>query len=133
MTGRQPRILYMVPAWPHEKSFGKQVRLLNVGRALQKLGEVKLVVAYESVEAETVEKTSNEFQVYCGVQTLVRPPSGLRGRINWWLDPRSLNLYSSVADAHDRARVCDGLTNFDLIWINGLRVANMFGLWAWPR
>jgi glycosyltransferase involved in cell wall biosynthesis len=109
------------------------VRLLHVGRALQKLGEVNLVVACDSVEAETVEKASSEFQVYCRVKTLATPPDGLRGRINWWLDPRSLNLYSCVADAHGGARVCDGLTNFDLIWINGLRVANMFGLWAWPR
>jgi glycosyltransferase involved in cell wall biosynthesis len=133
MRKRRPRILYLAPAWPHEKSFGKQLRLLHVGRALRELGEVDLVVACNSGDAEAIEKTTREFRVYCSVNTLALPHRGLSHRLNWWLNPRSLGLFACVAEEPGRSRVREGLANFDLIWLNSIRLANMFGLWRWPR
>lgn len=129
----RPRILYLAPAWPYEKSFGKQLRVLHVARALQDIGEVNLAIASDTGDAEAIEKTARQFRVYCHVGIKEPPHGGLRDRLRWWLDPRSLNLYACVAEERDRIRLCESLDQFDLIWINGLRVANMFGLWQWPR
>ena len=129
----RPRILYLTGAWPQEGCTGVQLRLLQVGRALQNLGEVNLVVVSDGGGAQAEENKSSEFRVYCGVDAVVLPPGGLRQRLKWWLYPRSLNLYTQVAAERGRVHVCSGLSSFDLIWINSLRVANMFGLWCWPR
>jgi glycosyltransferase involved in cell wall biosynthesis len=129
----RPRILYIVGAWPHQGSTGVQLRLLQVGRALQKIGDVELVTACNGGGAEALEKATSEFRVYCSVKTTALPPGGLRQRLQWWLDPRCLKLHDLVAEERGRLRVCEGLSNFDLVWINSLRVADMFGLWRWPR
>jgi glycosyltransferase involved in cell wall biosynthesis len=133
MTNRRLRILYVAGQWPQEGSTGVQLRLLQVGRALQNVGEVNLVVADYGGGTEALEKTSSEFQVYSSVDVLDLPRNELRRRLKWWLTPRSLNIYSCIAEERGRIRVCNALSNFDLIWINSLRVANMFGLWCWPR
>lgn len=133
MNHPRPRILYLAPAWPYEKSFGKQVRVLHVARALQDVGEVSLAIASDTDDAEAIEKTAGEFQVHGHVGTKVVPNGGLRNHLRRWLNRRYLNLFTSVADERDRIRICESLNQFDLIWINSLRVANMFGLWRWPR
>ncbi len=129
----RPRILYIVPAWPHERSFGQQLRVLHVGRALQKIGEVKLAIVSDTEDAEAMEKTANEFEVHCNLRTktvLHREPWH---RLKWWLDPGIMDSSGFLVEERDRVRVCQSLGDFDLIWINCVRVANMFGLWRWPH
>src|SRR5271165_5641837 len=83
----RPRILYLVPAWPHERSFGQQLRVLHIGRALQKIGEVKLAIVSNTEDAEAMEKTANEFEVYCDLRMKHLVPRGPIQQLKWWLDP----------------------------------------------
>jgi polysaccharide biosynthesis protein PslH len=133
MRNPRPRILYVVPAWPHERSFGQQLRVLHVGRALQDFGEVNLAVISDSDDAQAMEKTASEFQVYCNLGTKRLPGRGSWQRLRWWLDPCFLDSHFSFAGEGGIARLYEGLAHFDLIWLNGLRLANIFGLWRWPR
>jgi glycosyltransferase involved in cell wall biosynthesis len=123
----------LVFTWPHEKSFGAQLRILHVGRALKNVGDVNLVVVSNADDASAVQKTASEFQLYCNLRTQGIERRGLWQRLRWWLDPRFLNLYGFVPEERGRIYVCESLRQFDLIWLHSLGVANIFGLWRWPR
>ena len=59
-----PRIMYVCPCWPHDKSHGGQLRALQIGRALQQVGCPTLVVAgAHEVDQAVKEKTSAEFDL----------------------------------------------------------------------
>ncbi|MBV9492262.1 MAG: glycosyltransferase family 4 protein [Verrucomicrobia bacterium] len=122
-----------MPSWPYEKSFGQQLRGLHLGRALQEIGDVNLVVVSDLDDADAFEKTAREFQLYCKVNVEPRPLRGLRDRVRWAFDPSFLNLWGCMAEEQARLRVCGSLQQFDLIWLNTLRVANQLGVWRWPR
>src|SRR4051812_30632612 len=63
---RSPRILYISPCWPHGESFGSQLRALHTCRALKHVGELSLaVVDYARPDAQTVARTTAEFNVVC--------------------------------------------------------------------
>lgn len=127
------RILYVVPAWPHGKSFGKQLRLLHLGRALQELGEVSWLIACDDHDAQAEQETRSEFTVAHSVRTEQVPPLGFGGRLKWWLDPGFQDPSGSVTIESARAGLIQSLENFDLVWVHSVRAANMFGLWRWPH
>jgi polysaccharide biosynthesis protein PslH len=129
----RPRILYLVPAWPHEKSFGQQLRVLHVGRALQDIGHVKLAVFSNTEDAEAMERTADEFDIHCSPRMNHRVDRRPGRRLKWWLDPRFQDSSGFFIEERDRVRLCRSLENFDLVWLNCVRVANMLGLWRWPR
>ena len=126
------RILYVVPAWPHGKSFGKRLRLLHLGRALRELGEVSWVIACDDHDSQTEERTRREFSVAYTVST-EQVSRGFRDRLKWWLDPTFQDPSGSVAKECDRAHLVQSLGNFDLVWVHSVRTANMFELWRWPH
>jgi glycosyltransferase involved in cell wall biosynthesis len=127
------RILYVVPVWPHGKSFGKQLRLLHLGRALRELGEVSLVIACDDHDAQAEEETRREFTVAHRVRTEQVPPLGFRERLKWWFDPSFQDPSGSIITESDRTHLIQSLENFDLVWVHSVRAANMFGLWRWPH
>jgi glycosyltransferase involved in cell wall biosynthesis len=133
MRNSRPRILYLVSTWPHERSFGNQLRVLQVGRALQNVGELNLVVASSNNDPDAIEKTASEFHLYCNVAVKSLPLRGLWQRLRWGLDPYFLNLNGWVGEERATLRVRESLGQFDLIWLSGLRVANLCELWRWPR
>jgi glycosyltransferase involved in cell wall biosynthesis len=129
----RPRILYLAPAWPHEKSFGQQLRVLHVGRALQNFGELHLAVVSDKKDPQAVERTAGEFQIYCEVAARSSVAPGSWDRLRWWLDPHFQDASSFVALEPGKSRIRESLHEFDLVWINCLRLANMFGIWRWPH
>ena len=133
MRNRVPRILYVVPTWPHEKSYGQQLRVLHVGRALQNVGEVSLAIVSNSNDAAAMAKTAIEFQVYCNLRAERPSHRGSRDRLRWWLDPCFMDSYWSFVGEGGKGRIVEGSGYFDLIWLNCLRLVNMFGIWRWPR
>jgi glycosyltransferase involved in cell wall biosynthesis len=129
----RPRILYLAPTWPHANCFGQQLRVLHVGRALQQLGDVKLAVGSDVNEAEAIEKTAGEFQILCKIGTQRISRTAPWQRLRWWLDPHFQDSSGFLAGDQGKARIYESLGDFDLIWLNSLRLANMFGIWRWPR
>jgi glycosyltransferase involved in cell wall biosynthesis len=128
------RILYIASSWPHDKSFGGQLRALHIGRALQKIGEVTLaVVSSDTAIPEVIKKTANEFAVEPPVQVSVQPNRGLIQRLSWAFDPHFLNVHGCVANAADRQRLLNRLQDFDLVWVLNSRTPNILNQWHWPR
>src|SRR5581483_9610113 len=64
MSDRPPRILYLTSCWPHDHTYGGQLRALHIGRALKEIGEVTLaLVSSDIVTEEVVHKTAAEFKL----------------------------------------------------------------------
>ena len=128
------KILYVSSCWPHDRAFGGQLRALQIGRALKKIGRVTLaVVSSDTAIPEVIKKAQAEFDVEPPVQVSVRPNRGLIQRLQWAFDPHFLNVYGCVADAADRERFLDRLGDFDLIWVLNSRTPNILNQWHWPR
>lgn len=129
-----PRILYLTSSWPHDRSFGGQLRALHIGRALQKIAKVTVaVVSSDSASPEVITRAVEEFAVEPPVRVNVQRNGGLIRRFQWAFDPRFLNVHGCVADAADRNRLLNRLTDFDLIWVMNSRTPNILNQWHWPR
>ena len=128
------RILYITSSWPHDKSFGGQLRALHIGRALQKIGKVTVVVvSSDSASPDVIARTADEFAVAPPVRVNVQRNRGVVRRLQWAFNPRFLNVHGCVADATDRERLLNQLNDFDLIWVLNSRTPNILGQWHWPR
>jgi polysaccharide biosynthesis protein PslH len=134
MSTRLLRILYLSSCWPHGRAFGGQLRTLQIGRALQKLGEVTLaVVSADAAEEEVLRKTASEFRVEPPVRVEIRLNRGLSQRLRRAFDPHFLNVHGCVANSADRTRTLNLLDQFDLVWVSNSRTPNILGQWLWPH
>jgi glycosyltransferase involved in cell wall biosynthesis len=128
------RILYITSSWPHDNSFGGQLRALHIGRALQTIGKVTVaVVSSDTASPEVLTRTSDEFAVEPPVRVHVQRNRGMVQRLQWAFNPRFLNVHGCVADATDRERLLNKINDFDLIWVLNSRTPNILGQWHWSR
>jgi glycosyltransferase involved in cell wall biosynthesis len=104
-----------------------------VARALKNVGDVHLVVVSENNDPDAMERAASEFQVHRNVRMNPLPHQGVWHRLSSLSDPLSLNFHGWVGEEQGRARVCENMRDFDLIWIGGTFVAGIFGLRRWPR
>lgn len=110
------------------------MRALQIGRALKKVGKVTLaVVSSDTAISDVIKKASNEFAVEPPVQVSVRPNRGVIQRLQWAFNPHFLNVHGCVADAADRERLLNRLSDFDLVWVLNSRTPNILNQWHWPR
>lgn len=130
---RAPRILYLSPCWPHARTHGGQLRALHIGRALQQAGDVTLVtVAADPPDAETLQRTREEFAWRGAIPAIALPTASLPRRIARAVDPRIPHAHGLVA-ASEAARLLGPLVaDSDLVWFGRLRSASVFDRWKWP-
>jgi glycosyltransferase involved in cell wall biosynthesis len=129
------RILYLSAYWPRSQpSCGGEWRALGIGRALQELGTVQTVVVQpEPQESVVINNTGNELEVAYSIKVEPRCRSGLRGKLQWALDPRIRYPLGCGVDSDVGARLLRSIKDFDLVWLGNFRTPNMFDNWAWPR
>ena len=129
-----PQILYLTSSWPHDKSFGGQLRALQIGRALQSVGQVTVtVIGSDAAPTEVIKRTADEFAVEPPVRVNVEPNRGLIPRLQWAFNPRFLNVHGCVVSAADRERLLKRLKDFDLVWVLNSRTPNILNQWHWPN
>lgn len=134
MTSRQPRILFVTPAWPLDRAFGGQLRALHLSRALQQVGDVSLLmVGAEAVNRNAVERTAAEFTILPPVLPHTTPSRSPAQQMRWALDTRYLDVHGFAATDTDRARVASYLPEFDLVWVLNSRTPNILQRWHWPH
>lgn len=130
---QKPRILYLTPCWPHDRTFGGQLRSLHIGRALQQFGAVTLLVVSADVAAdETRRQTAAEFQTDPPARVERQPNRGLNQKLRWALDPRYLNAHGCTVESQDRQRLLARVADFDLVWLLNSRTPNIIQQWHWP-
>jgi glycosyltransferase involved in cell wall biosynthesis len=131
---RLPRILYLCSCWPHDKCHGGQLRALHLGRALQQIGHVTLVVVgAHDVDAEVKVKTAAEFDLAREIAVVSAPTNGMLNRVRSVLNRDFTNIHGYAATAADEAWLLKARQNYDLIWFFKLRTANSFATSRWRR
>ena len=131
----RPKILYVVSHWPGAPPYGGQQRTLHVGRLLQKIGDVSLVLVSPFDDRWKLwrEATEAEFTIAQIVDAKPVPPRGIVSRLRHEFDPRYLGAVPFAATPDDRRAVIDLLAKHDVAWIYGVTPADMLRMYQWPR
>jgi hypothetical protein len=128
------RILYITSCWPHGESFGGQLRVLNIGRALKAIGDVTvMVVSSDTASERNRAQTATEFAVLEPPRLEIVRNSDLRDRLRWALDTRFLNVHGCQARPEDQQRIAALTSDFDLTWVHHSRTPNILNRWHWPK
>ncbi len=128
-----PSILYLCSSWPLGKAFGGQLRALHVGRALQQIGEVTVVVVSADADDKEAEaRTRTEFTTQSPIRPEPRPNRNWVEKLRWAFDARHLNVHGAVAPQAERERLLSSLTMYDLVWVLNSRTPNILQKWDWP-
>jgi glycosyltransferase involved in cell wall biosynthesis len=128
------KILYLTSHAPQGQEQGARLRARHILRVLSQFAEVRLVLAgaYEK-STETLEAHSNPSfpsEVYDFQPWSI---GGVFDRIHRELGCRYLNTHGVKATDQDRRRLLILIREYDLVWVHGLRIANSFNLWRWPK
>ncbi len=134
MTALTPSILYVASHCPGGRTYGAQLRVLQIGRLLRRVGKVELLlVADNPIEKAAIDEARGEFG---DIQILPAPKRELAGfidRLRHELDPGFLGTFPSAMDPADRATLLERAGKVDLVWIHSIRTANATGISRWPR
>ena len=127
-------ILYVTSHCPHAHSYGAQIRVLNIGRLLKRLGRVSLVIASsEDIDQKSLDRTRAEFDVRHIVRVRPDPIKNCRDRMRFELDPFFLNTYFSAVSEYDQGIVLRMVRDYDVVWVHTTRTANDFRIYRWPH
>jgi polysaccharide biosynthesis protein PslH len=134
MSDRNYRILYVTSHCPHAASYGAQLRVLNIGRLLKRMGSVSLVIATpEDLDPRSLDRTREEFDVRSVVRVHPDRLKNAASRLRFELDPAFLNTHFSRVDGPDRERMLQLIDEHDVVWVHTLRTANAFRIYRWPH
>lgn len=128
------RILYLAPCRPTEKSYGTQLRTVQVASALQTLGQLDfMVVKLADDERDVNPKANGDYSVRRVIKLKQIESRSLVERLRCGLDPRFIGFYGHAASPEDRAFVMSELHKYDFVWLHNIRTPNTLGRWAWPK
>jgi glycosyltransferase involved in cell wall biosynthesis len=110
------------------------LRALHIGRALQQVGDVELVVL-DTHGSGNAERRSAHDRAPAGHRLEVRRQStrNVLQKVNWALNPRVKCPHGVCVNQHDVERIGRTAQQFDITWFFELRTANVFPRWSWPR
>jgi len=134
MNDQRPNILYITQHCPFSPSCGTQLRVLNIGRLLKRIGKVSLVItpAWE-IDEEDIDRTKREFDVKHVFRLIPTNLQNVIERIRHELDPSFLKTYGLTANESDRELMLSMFDEYDVIWIHNIRTANTFRIYRWPH
>ncbi len=128
------RILFVSTHSPEGPDYGARLRSRHISELLSRLGEVTVVIAgaYEKYVPSTIPKPS------------VLKPSAIvpyqAWRIKWGMERlrfefsgRNMNFHGVGASDADCLKMQEMVAKHDLVWLHGLRIANGFKQWHWPK
>lgn len=122
-------ILIITSGRPCGPTYGTQLRLINIARSLGRSGTVSFVVAGQP----DVAAHRCEFDIRRIVHLVRAPQRGVAGRIHHELNPSFLETEGFVVSDQDRAAILELMNEFDIVWVHGLKTANVFQMFKWPR
>ncbi len=116
------------------QDYGPVLRNRYIFKKLSELGEVRVVLA--SRHQKVIENTKSRQGGFELLEKFYMPPLPRRAvlkRILNKLDPRCLDIEGWQATAADQKRLEKLMSDYDLVWVHGLDIANAFGIWRWPK
>jgi glycosyltransferase involved in cell wall biosynthesis len=129
----KPKILFVCPCWPVDRTHGGQLRALHIGRALKECGDVSVVVVSPTATwPDANERTAAEFRVVGEVDGAI-VGRGFTDRIRRTLNPRFINVHALLASEEEQRRIYQLAEAADIVWFLKLRSANILNRWHWPH
>jgi len=130
----RPRILFLCDHCPTARSTGVRLRTVHVGKLLQRVGDVTMVVAsHLRWTKEEIDADGRMFELRRVVRLRETPLSGFRERVRYELDSGFLNTNRAGTTPEDAAAVRALIEQHDMAWVQSLMTANAFRVWVWPR
>lgn len=131
---RPPKILCLTSHAPQGQEQGARLRARHILRQLSRFAEVRLVLAgsYETYvnEPDPLPNPTQPSHIFDFHPWKVQ---GWGERIRRELGSSYLNTHGVRATETDRRHLMQLISEHDLVWVHGLRVANGFNLWKWPK
>lgn len=128
------KILYIASHCPFGESYGAQLRTLQIGRLLQRIGSVTMVlVSVAKWDKEILIQVGKEFDLKIVSQLEPDPISGVFNRFRHEFDPTYLNTHGWKVNKDDADIILQFANSHDVTWIHTLRVANLFNKWKWKN
>lgn len=132
MTAR--KILYIVSHWSGAPEYGAQQRVQQVGRLLNKVGHVNMVVLNnEGAGEQWRAATEAEFNIARVINVQPIESRGVLERLQHEFDSRYLRTVPSVISPADRQAVLSLSSQHDVVWIHTIRTANTLGIYRWSH
>lgn len=129
-----PKILYIATHCPFGESYGARMRTLQIGRLLQRVGPVTMVLASVGRWSdEDIAQTRAEFDLRVVSRAEPVPIRGPVERLRHEFDPGYLNTHGFAVPREDAEKVFALADSHDVVWLHTLRVANLFRRWKWER
>ena len=133
----RPKILFVTSHWPLAQAYAAEQRVLNLGRLLNRFGDVSVVIVTpEHEDEETVRRTRRE----CKVRGVIRPlpivplhRSRLSQRFRHDFDSTYMATDPYVVSEHDREWLQELIQQHDVVWVHTIRTANWFRIHRWPN
>ena len=134
----RPKILFVTSHWPLARAYGAQQRVLNLGRLLNRFGEVSFVIVpTEHEDEDTARRTASEFEI----RQIIRPQAiprarlfpRIRDRIRHEFDPACMATEPYLVSEADRAGLEELIQQHDLVWVHTIRTAQWFRMYRWPH
>ncbi len=135
MSAGRPSILYVASHWPlGRESYGAQQRTLQIGRALKRYGDVRLVIGRVDASCRASRRaTEREFDVARVDEFASTPVRGPRARLRHAFDSREMNTGGHAAAEAARHKLHTLVDDADVTWVHTIRLANAYRRWRWPR
>src|SRR4051794_2765847 len=124
MISSRPQILYVTSCFPNARSSGSHLRVRQIGRALQDIGEVHFVVA--GFDGPSEAGNSTEFVVDRSFPLGEVRRKGGWSQLGEAISARTINPYGHSVSSEAQAWMEQHLESFDLIWLHNLRIPAAF-------
>jgi glycosyltransferase involved in cell wall biosynthesis len=129
----RPRILFVTPHCPCGQSYGGRIRAFNIGKLLQRVGEVSLVlVPPDSIPQEEVELTKKYFDLR-GIFPQRTIPRRLVDRFRMEVDPTFWGVRNQIISEEDRKLFCRLYQDHDLVWFHTVRPPDALKAYYWKK
>ena len=123
------RILYLTINNPCGEVYGGQLRALNVGRALSRLGRVTLVIARDgNIAANDIDAARAEFDDVKTLHLSVLPKKGYLEKAKRNLNFGIRHAFNLSCGSEEQEHFLNWESESDLIWFFGLRVPSALGV-----
>ncbi|MCX8495476.1 MAG: glycosyltransferase family 4 protein [Akkermansiaceae bacterium] len=128
------KILFITSHAPGGPDHGARLRARNLMVQLRRFGDVHLVLAgsYEAYGCKTP-NASEEFKPIRVFDFFPCPIKSVFERLRFEVGSDELNTHRVRAREEDEVELKYLISTYDLVWVHGLRVANGFNLWRWPK
>ena len=130
---KRPRILYVTSHNPCGPEYGARIRVFNIGKILQRLADVSLVlIVSEEEDEEWLNQARKEFNVEA-VIFFKRIPQTLSVRVQKEINHKFYGIRGQTVSSQEKNFFYELIRDVDLTWLHTVRIPDAIGQFRWTR